>query len=214
MNHDFSTQIKNKYSISTRIKLIYWVIKTKIISRKARIIRFPFDIRGKKYIDLGEGLTTGVGCRLEAFSSNQRKVLFFGKNVQMNDYVHISAMKSIEIGNHVLMASKIYISDNTHGFYSSIDEENSHPETPPINRIYNCKPIKIEDNVWIGESVSILSGVIIGKGSIIGANSVVTKNIPAYTIAVGIPAKSIKYFNWETSKWEKINNDHSLNRNI
>ena len=71
-------------------------------------IRFPFDLRGKKYIDPGAGLTTGVGCRLEAYS-NGPCVLRFGQNVQLNDHVHICAMREIEIGNHVLMASKIYI---------------------------------------------------------------------------------------------------------
>ena len=50
----------------------------------------------------------------------------------------------------------------------------------------------IEDNVWIGANCIIMKGVIIGEGSIIGANSVVTKDIPAYSIAVGSPAKVIK----------------------
>jgi len=52
--------------------------------------------------------------------------------------------------------------------------------------------IIIEDDVWIGSNSVILSGVKIGRGSIIGAGSVVTKNIPAYSIAVGNPAKVIK----------------------
>ena len=50
----------------------------------------------------------------------------------------------------------------------------------------------IEDNVWIGERSTILKGVHIGKGSIIGCDSVVTKNIPAYSIAVGNPAIVVK----------------------
>ncbi len=64
--------------------------------------------------------------------------------------------------------------------------------------------VEFMDNVWIGESVSVLPGVTIGQGAIIGANSVVSKNIPAYTIAVGSPAKPIKKFNFETTKWENI----------
>ena len=57
----------NRYSLITYVKLIIWAIRTKLIWRKARIIRFPFDLRGKKYISASEGLTTGVGCRLEAY---------------------------------------------------------------------------------------------------------------------------------------------------
>jgi lipopolysaccharide O-acetyltransferase len=52
----------------------------------------------------------------------------------------------------------------------------------------------IEDNVWLGEFVSILPGVTIGKGNIIGANSVVTQDIPPYSIAVGTPARVAKRF--------------------
>jgi lipopolysaccharide O-acetyltransferase len=63
--------------------------------------------------------------------------------------------------------------------------------------------VAIEDNVWLGEFVSVLPGVTIGKGSIVGANSVVSKNLPPYVIAVGTPAKPIKKFNFETNKWEK-----------
>ena len=57
-----------------------------------------------------------------------------------------------------------------------------------------CKgPIIIEDDVWIGESAIIMSGVHIGRGAIIGAGAVVTKNIPPYAVAVGVPATVIKY---------------------
>ena len=53
-------------------------------------------------------------------------------------------------------------------------------------------PIIIGDNVWIGDKVTILSGVKIGNNAIIGSNSVVTKDIPPFSVAAGIPAKVIK----------------------
>lgn len=57
-----------------------------------------------------------------------------------------------------------------------------------------CKgPIIIEDDVWIGESAILMSGVHIGRGAIIGAGAVVTKDIPSYAVAVGVPARVIKY---------------------
>lgn len=187
----------------TLVKLAIWTIRTKFVFPKARIIRFPFDVRGKKYISVSEGFTTGVGCRLEAYPVGEEKVLHIGKNVQINDYVHITAMSNVVIGNNVLLASKIYISDCTHGSYSG-DEKDSSPSVCPIERPLSTKSVYISDDVWLGEFVTVLPGVTIGKGTIVGANSVVTKDLPDYVIAVGTPAKPIKKYNFDSQRWEKI----------
>lgn len=154
-------------------------------------------------MEVGKGFTTGFGCRLEAYPERNQKTLFIGDNFQMNDYVHISAMESIKIGDNVLLASKIFISDLSHGSYGG-DQNDSHPNSIPKDRKLFAKPIIIEDNVWLGESVSVLPGVTIGKGTIVGANSVVSKSLPPNVVAVGSPAKPIKNFNFETNRWEKI----------
>jgi acetyltransferase-like isoleucine patch superfamily enzyme len=160
------------------------------------------DIRGKQYIKVSKGFTTGVGCRIEAYPKNNESTLFFGENFQMNDYVHITAMEKVHIGNNVLFASKIYVSDCSHGSYAG-DENDSDPTSIPHDRKLFSKPVVIEDNVWLGEFVSVLPGVTIGKGTIVGANSVVSKSLPANVIAVGSPAKAIKKYNFETQRWEK-----------
>jgi len=178
-------------------------IRTKLLFKRARIVRFPIDIRGRLGIQISKGFTTGVGCRLEAYPDGNKKVLFFGENFQMNDYVHITAAESVAIGGNVLFASKIYVSDCAHGSYAG-DENDSHPDSLPKDRPLVTKPVVIEDNVWLGEFVSVLPGVTIGKGTIVGANSVVSKSLPAYVIAVGSPAKPIKKFNFETHRWEKV----------
>jgi acetyltransferase-like isoleucine patch superfamily enzyme len=194
----------NQYGFLSLLKLIVDLFKTKLLFNNSRLIRFPIIIRGRRYIDFGSKLATGVGCRIEAYENQKsKKSLIFGKNIQLNDYVHITAMNNVVIGNNVLMASKIYISDCSHGFYNG-EEMDSSPEQYPIDRSYNISEVIIEDNVWLGEFVSVLPGVKIGKGAIIGSNSVVTKNIPANTIAVGSPAKVIKKYNFETKKWERI----------
>ena len=193
------------YGIEGVMKMSWNLAKTKLLYPNARIIRFPIDIRNKKNIDLGKNLTTGIGCRIEGFpiSDACEVVLKFGENVQMNDYVHITAAKSVEIGDNVLMASKIYISDCSHGSYLG-DSNDSNPFTSPIARPLSVKPVKIENNVWLGEFVSVLPGVTIGQGTIVGANSVVSKSLPPNVIAVGSPAKPIKKFNFETNQWERI----------
>ena len=196
-----------QYNLLQLAYLFYCKIRTYFVFSKARIIRFPIDIRGKRFIQVDEGFTTGIGCRIECFpqESTLSTLLKFGKNVQLNDYVHITAAHSVEIGNNVLMASKIYISDCTHGSYSG-NEYDSDPMTLPIERTLSVKAVKIEDNVWLGEFVSVLPGVTIGKGTIVGANSVVSKSLPPYVIAVGSPAKPIKFYNFESKRWEKYVN--------
>lgn len=200
-----TTRLKNNYSLFEIIRLAWWLFRTKLIDKKARLFRFPIIIRGRKYIDFGEQLTTGVGCRFDCFPGDQpnKKKILFGKNVQLNDYVHIVGMKSIEIGDNVLMASHIFISDNSHGSYKC-DHLDSNPDVPPIERLYVSSPVKIGNNVWIGEGVCIMPGVVIGDGCIIGAHSVVNKDIPSSSIAVGMPAKVIKRYNFETNRWERV----------
>ena len=191
------------YTVSGFVRLVYNTIRTRLFYPRAKIVRFPIDFRGLKYIEYGKGFTTGRSCRIEAYPQDKRSIAVkIGENFQMNDYVHITGASRVEIGDNVLIASKVYITDLSHGSYQG-NEHDSHPESIPKERPLFNKPVLIEDNVWIGESVSVLPGVTIGKGSIIGANSVVSKDIPEYCIAVGNPAHVIKRFNVDLNKWER-----------
>lgn len=193
-----------RYGIIGSVKLFISLIYTKLFFRQARLIRLPFDIRNKKNIKIGKNFTAGFGCRIEAFSLNNenKHCIVIGENVQINDYVHIGAVGSITIGDNVLMASKIYISDHNHGSYDELVSD--HPMSIPIERKSLCNPVVIGNNVWIGESVCVLPGVTIGEGCVIGALAVVTKSIPPYSIAVGSPAKVVKQYDFEINKWIKI----------
>jgi acetyltransferase-like isoleucine patch superfamily enzyme len=194
-----------RYGFAGFLRLIRDTLFTKIFFSSSRLIRLPIDIRNKSNIEFGENLTCGRYCRFEVHPTKDNKkdkLLTFKNNVQLNDFVHIVALEKIVIGNNVLIASKVFISDSNHGSYSG--DFHSHPHENPIERKLNNQPVEIGDNVWLGEFVSVLQGVKIGQGSIIGSMSVVTKDIPPYSIAVGIPARVIKKFNFETSKWEKV----------
>lgn len=203
--------IEKTRSIGQYLKLIRYLFFTKFVCKTARLIRFPLDIRGKKYIEFGHQLTTGRGCRFDVLKLKgcPAPILHFGNRVQLNDYVHICALNRIEIGDDTLIASHVYISDNSHGSYKG-DEFDSSPFVAPIKREYPTAPVIIGSRVWIGEGVMILPGVNIGSGAIIGAHSIVNKDIPCNTIAVGSPAKVIKKYNQESGKWEKANLDGSF----
>ena len=190
-----------RYGILGSFRLLMSLIYTKIFYKKARLIRLPFDVRNTKNIDFGTGLTTGFGCRIEAFPlmKTSNKIIKFGNNVEINDYVHIAAREKVCIGNNVLIASKVYISDINHGNYKDINQDS--PLVKPNERKLSTSPVVISDNVWIGEGVCIMPGVTIGFGCVIGALSIVTKNIPDYSIAVGSPAVVIKKYDFDSEQW-------------
>ena len=112
-----------------------------------------------------------------------------GNEVSIGEYAHITAATKIVVGNGVLTGRFVLITDNSHGAGDSRKEL----EISPLTRdVVSKGEVVIGNNVWIGDKVSILPGVHIGDGCVIGANSVVTKDIPAYAIAVGNPCRVVK----------------------
>ena len=153
----------------------------------------PLIYMGLNNVSIGNNFRAGERLKLRTFNNWEGKTytpsIVIGNNVNIETDCHISAINKVSIGNNVLIASFVYISDHTHGNVNDFEA----PLLPPLQRpLYSKGPIIIEDDVWVGEKVSIMPGVHIGQGAIIGANSIVTKDIPAYAIAVGSPAKVIK----------------------
>ncbi|MBK5412002.1 acetyltransferase [Pseudomonas sp. TH34] len=188
MESSMEPSMRSKYSMLDFFRLAWSFTTTKIFYRPARIIRQPTRIRGWGNMSIGRGFTTGQYCRIEAANHNEGKItLTIGNHVEINDACHIAALHSINIGHNVLIASQVYITDHDHGEITK-EELLKHPNQRKL--VY--APVVIEDDVWIGEKVAILKGVTIGKGSVIGAGAVVTKDIPSYSVAAGIPARVIK----------------------
>lgn len=193
--------MRNQYSFSEKLKNLSAFILTRIFYKSARLVRRPIYVRGKKMWKYETGLTTGYNCRIEMFPIKGEAVkLMMGKNCRIGDNVHIAAGESIKIGNNCLMASKIYISDITHGIY--VGENESSPDVAPMDRELFTRPVSIGDNVWIGENVCILPGSVIGDGCIIGANSVVKGEYGPDSMIVGVPAKIVKKYDNELRKWK------------
>ena len=105
-----------------------------------------------------------------------------GDNFYMNSGCHI--LGDISFGRDVMIGPKTIIWGRDHGKEIGI---------PMCNQPHNSQPIKIGNDVWVGANVTILKGVNISDGAIIGAGSVVIKDIPAFAIVAGNPAKIIKY---------------------
>lgn len=124
-----------------------------------------------------------------------------GATVSM--YSRIAARGYVRIGKYVEMGPNCFIADFNHAY-----EDISRPVKlqgnvfiPKGDKIPN---VDIGDDTWLGTHVAIAGNIRIGKHCVIGANSVVTKDIPDYSVAVGIPAKVIKRYNFETNTWERV----------
>ena len=152
-----------------------------------------FGYMGLNNVAVGKNFRAGERLKLRTFDSwgdvRYTPQIIIGDNVNIETDCHISAINKVSIGNNVLMASFVYISDHSHG---NVNDKDGVVVTPLERPLYSKGPIIIEDDVWLGEKVSVMPGVHIGRGAIIGANSVVTKDVPAYAVAVGSPAKVIK----------------------
>lgn len=194
----------SQYGLGEFIGNCIYLLYTKIKFPGARLVRLPFYLRGgKNHFQYGQGLTIGYGCRFDL--GGEGTTLKMGNNCKLNDRVHIVAHESVEIGDDVLMASNIFISDTSHGSYGI---DGCNPMQAPDARELITKPVKIGNRVWIGEGVAILSGVNIGHGAIIGAHSVVTHDVPDNTIVVGSPANPLKKWASATDGWRPVlNND-------
>lgn len=164
-----------------------------------RFYSFPFRTRlakpdmlgNPKAISLGKKVEIRKHSRLEALGdcSGGKPKIVIGDGTSIHFYFHCGAAESVIIGTDVLIASRVYISDHDHDF--------ENPDVPSIHsKRLISKPVVIEDGVWIGEGAVILKGVTVGKRSVIGANAVVTKDVPAFTIVGGVPAKVIRKLNF------------------
>jgi len=194
-----------RYGLAGLLSLALNTAISRLLFPGTRLLRRPFYIRGKRWICFGPNFTCGRGLRLDAFGNSSTKgaLIYIGSDVEVNDNVHIGATESIRIGDRVLIASMVFITDHSHGSYGR-DGIHSNPRIAPGERPLMAAPVVIEDDVWLGEFVSVLPGVRIGKGSIIGTMSTVTRDIPPYSIAVGSPARVIKQFNFTTETWEPV----------
>lgn len=122
------------------------------------------------------GVDTALRCHEGTLSVGDKCVL--GRNVSINCYL------DLEIGAAALFADDIYVSDFDHKF--------ADLTVPIMDQGIAKSRVRIEPDVWIGTKVTVCRGVVIGEGSVVGANAVVTHDLPAYCVAVGVPARVIK----------------------
>jgi len=111
----------------------------------------------------------------------------------MSPGARIACSDEVTIGDAVMMANGVYITDSDwHGLYDRID------------RAAEPTPVKIGNNVWLGDGAKVLKGVTIGENSVVAAGSVVVKPVPANVVVAGNPARVIKQLDPEKPRRTRL----------
>jgi acetyltransferase-like isoleucine patch superfamily enzyme len=113
----------------------------------------------------------------------QRGEITIGKNTFIGSGSQIVAKKSIKIGKDNLISAYTILRDANHG---------TNKDSPITMQEHVVKSISIEDDVWLGSHAVVTAGNNIRQGAVVGANAVVTKDVDAYAIVGGVPAKFIR----------------------
>ncbi|MEB3828326.1 acyltransferase [Phormidium sp. CCY1219] len=176
----FVAKLGKKVTIETGVEFVgaCWmkVGNEVFMSRDVRLR----TIGRRNRIEIGDRVSFDRGVDIKAHGS--QGPITIGDRTYIGPYTCLSGCQ-LTIGKDCLIASHSSIYSNNHvfsDFHRNINEQGN-----------SYSGIVIEDNCWLGTGVKVLDGVKIGTGSVIGAGAVVTKEIPPYSIAVGMPAKVI-----------------------
>ena len=155
--------------------------------RREAFVRWP--VHGNVLEALREGrLQVGPGTLLEPgvwITAPGRARVRIGAGSFLNLGVMVASQELVEIGDHCMLANGCFVSDASH--------RHDDPEKPITWQGFESRgPTRIGDNCWLGANVVVTSGVSIGERCVIGANSVVTRDIPAFSVAAGAPAKVLR----------------------
>jgi acetyltransferase-like isoleucine patch superfamily enzyme len=161
----------------------------------------PTTIFNEQYISIGDDVLIGPGVALSAGMVPGQKclvtpVVTIGDRCLIGRGSGIVGHFSISIGNDVWTGHHVYITDQNHG-YEDITIPISKQSQPE-------RAVSIGDGSWLGHGSVVLPGVTIGRHVVIGANSVVTKDIPDFSVAVGVPAKVIRRFDESRQEWLSV----------
>lgn len=131
-------------------------------------------------LSLGDNVYFGVGVVVDVPSTACLEV---GDNCKIMHYTVVAAAEKISIGSWTQVAEHCSIRDANHGMDCNTEIARQPMESSAVT---------LGDDVWVGRGVAVLKGVEVGQGSIVGANSVCVRDTPAYSVAVGIPARVAK----------------------
>lgn len=175
-----------------RLRINGVISKNAVIHKDAVIV----NCQSREKLVIGEG----THVRANIFVYPYGEGIHIGDDCYIGEKTIIRSGAKIDIGNSVLIAHNCNIIDTDSHEINYKERDLSYKNMlkyghPKQAGNVKTSPIVIKDHAWLSYNVSILKGVTIGKGAIIGACSVITHDIPDFCVAVGNPAKVVKYLN-------------------
>ena len=157
-------------------------LKARCRGRVPATLRFDGPVRlvGRPRVSFGDYCRLGRDVTIE---TNGDARIEIGDHVRINAGSFLVAHAGIRIGSHTLIGEHVSLRDANHGI-----EPGALIRTQP----HEGAPIEIGEDAWIGRGAVVLKGVRVGPGAIVGANSVVTRDVPAMSVAAGVPARVLK----------------------
>ena len=149
------------------------------------VLEPPVRLTGERFIAIGSRVYIGGDSWLQVLGEHSSAAIRIGDGTGIVGHCVLSALESITLGDSVLFARNVYVSDHQHAFSDT---------TVPVRDQggERVAPVVIGDGAWLGQNVVVGPGVHIGRGAVIGANSVVLDDIPDFSVAVGAPARVLR----------------------
>lgn len=171
--------------VSIRARSTYWKL---LIESRGGTVGNGFEIRKNAHIHLPQGSSLKIGANVTiaegAFVAiGHNGSLVIDEGVFISRYSTVVANQEVTIGARTQVAHLATIIDSNH--------KHSDPTTPMLEQGIDCAPIRIGSDVWVGTGAAVLKGVTLHNHSVVGANAVVTRDVEAYKVVVGVPAKPL-----------------------
>lgn len=182
------------------LKAVFLALRLRLASKTRLSLRSY--LKGLERLKIGRSCKILRGVTLDASRSgeirlddkvtlNQQAILIggaggirLGRGVEINCFGFIDGSGGVDIEERTLVGPGVRIISYQHAFDG---------REPICAQASVAEPVRIGRDVWIGANVIIMSGVTIGEGAVVGAGAVVSRDIPAWAVAVGVPARVLRY---------------------
>lgn len=161
--------------------------------------KIGYNIKTTKCGQISIGNNVQISCDSLLLNVTKQARITIGDNCRFAHHLQISCAHNVTINDNVNIAPFVFITDHNHEY-----RDINFPIKDQGIMIDDGDSIVIGEDTWIGTKATIIGNIHIGKHCVIAANSVITKDIPDYSIAAGIPAKIIKRYNFKTNQWENL----------